>query len=52
MCRLPEEGLLSNVVMKIVPSEQMEGVWIVTGCRSNGRKRLERLNMLLVDNME
>lgn len=26
-----QQGLLSNVAMKIVPSETMEGVWIVTG---------------------
>lgn len=26
-----QQGLLSNVVMKMIPSENMDGIWIVTG---------------------
>lgn len=26
-----QQGLMSNVVMKIVPSDRMEGIWIITG---------------------
>ena len=26
-----QQGLLSNVVMKIVPSDNLQGAWIVTG---------------------